>query len=274
MKTNNYIGKKYGRLTVISKSEDKKSKSGKTTYHMYLCKCDCGNMVEAMIGHLISGHTKSCGCLKNKWNVKNERLFNCWCNMKQRCESSGRRDSKYYHDKGIRYCESWKDYNKFQEWALSNGYDDDLTLDRIDNSKNYSPENCRWVTAQEQQRNKQNCRIYTYNGKTQTLSEWAIEYNIPFQTLASRIDKLGYTFENALKKPYGYQKTNVFLEFNGKLYTEAEFARFIGYTNSGVSRLVRLGYNAEQIYQNSVEYKKKKQIMDKEGEISNPCTSK
>lgn len=184
---------------------------------------------------------------KRKYNIINRRIYVCWWNMKSRCDCCGRRDSKYYHDKGITYCDDWELYENFQEWAIKNGYNDNLTLDRINNSLPYCPENCRWVTMDEQQKNKSNCLYFTYNNEVKTLSEWARYFGVNRTTLHDRIFKLGYSFEDAIAKPLGSQKASIYIEYKGKKYTQSEFSRLIGCTVQWVSTLRKRGYNAEQI---------------------------
>ena len=174
---------KYSRLTPIKYVGVYKNRSS------WLCKCDCGNEVVVSTDKIVSGHTKSCGCLKIKYSIANKRLFQVWCNMHSRCKKPNRKDSKYYFDKGISVCDAWDVYENFQTWALENGYSDDLTIDRIDNYGNYEPSNCRWVTITEQQRNRCNCHYLTMNGVKKTLSEWAREFGIPRETLRYRLGK-------------------------------------------------------------------------------------
>lgn len=182
-----------------------------------------------------------------KYNILNKRLFQCWWNMKSRCDKDSRKDSKYYHDKGITYCKEWNVYENFQEWALSNGYEDTLTLDRINGNLPYSPDNCRWITLAEQQRNRSNCLLFYFNGETKTLSEWARIYGINRSTLHDRIFKLGYSFEEAIKKKYGEQKSNVFVFYKGQKYTQAEFARFANCTPQWICILMKKGLSPEEI---------------------------
>jgi hypothetical protein len=175
--------------------------------------------------------------------------------MKARCDSADRKDSEYYHDKGVGYCEEWAIFENFQSWAISNGYADNLTLDRIDGNLSYSPENCRWITIAEQQRNKSNNSNYEYKGVTKTLSEWAREFGIPRETLRSRIVKLGYPFEEAISKPYGTQKSNVFIEYKGKKYTQVEFAKIANCTPQWICQLSKRGYSAEEIMRKTEKLK-------------------
>lgn len=93
------------------------------------------------------------------------------------------------------------DFEAFYNWAINNGYDDSLTIDRINSFGNYEPSNCRWITIQDQQRNRTNNRFITYNNETKTLSQWATEYGFTWEQLRDRIDKLGWNFEKAILTP-------------------------------------------------------------------------
>lgn len=153
----NLVGEKYGRLTVIEFVKLEKHK----TY--WKCICDCGLTVIATGNNLRSGNTKSCGCLRRemtaeqgKANTKHgeshdnrSRLYTIWCGMRQRCNNPHRDAYPLYGGKGVKLCKSWEDYQVFKTWAESNGYADSLCIDRIDPSKGYAPENCRWITASE-----------------------------------------------------------------------------------------------------------------------------
>lgn len=124
-----------------------------------------------------------------------DRIQNIFLHMKDRCYNPNFRDYKNYGGRGITICEewqtphSWKGGRALRKWALENGYADNLTLDRIDVNKGYSPENCRWVSMKEQQNNKRNNRLITYNGKTQTIALWCEELNLPFSTVKNRLNR-------------------------------------------------------------------------------------
>lgn len=155
-------GQRFGRLTVIRKEGT--NKQGST----WLCKCDCGNEKVVSRCHLMTGDTKSCGCLQRE-NQKNgsithcgtrEKLFGVWTAMKNRCTNPNVDGFKYYGGRGIYVCDEWMhDYEAFREWALSNGYTENegrniLTIDRIDNDGPYAPWNCRWVDMKTQVHNR------------------------------------------------------------------------------------------------------------------------
>lgn len=250
MSMNNISGNVYGRLTAIEFSY----KKNKMAY--WKCRCECGNVVFVQRNHLVSGHTKSCGCLKNKYNITNHRIFKIWCNMIDRCKNPNRKDSNCYFEKGISVCEEWKTYENFEYWSFANGYSNNLTIDRVDSNKDYEPSNCRWITIQEQQRNKCTNVMVTYEGETLCMSDWAKRFGINRATLESRIYDLGYSFEEAIKKKKGSLKTNVIIAYNGKEYTQSEFARLAGCTPQWVCQLCKKGLSAEEIMQKTEKLRK------------------
>lgn len=192
-------GQRFGRLIVIQRANH----TGSSAY--WLCRCDCGNTIVIQGGSLRRGSTKSCGCLKKDVTTihsgRKTRLYSIWDNMKSRCNNPNKDSYRNYGGRGIKVCPEWlHDFSAFRDWALSNGYDDDLTLDRIDNDKGYTPENCRWETRSNQNRNQRKNYMITYNGATKTLEEWASIYEIASGTLYSRIQR-GWNIEKALNTP-------------------------------------------------------------------------
>lgn len=163
--TVNIIGKRFGILTVISKSTQKA-----TSGSVYTCLCDCGKELDIARCSLVSGHTKSCGCTRNKYlaqckpakthGYSNERLYKIWDGMKQRCYNPNNSRYELYGGRGITLCKEWSDsYVCFREWALAAGYDPNAargqcTIDRINPDGIYEPQNCRWVNMHEQRINQ------------------------------------------------------------------------------------------------------------------------
>lgn len=137
--------------------------------------------------------------MKTTHKMSGTRIYNIWALMKRRCTNPNNKEFERYGARGITLCEEWQDFMSFYKWAMANNYTDKLTLDRIDNNGNYEPENCRWVTMKEQQRNRSNNHLITYNGKTQTISQWAEERNINHDTLFSRINKRHWDIGRALE---------------------------------------------------------------------------
>lgn len=162
-------GQRFGRLTVISKKEYRDSRRPRIKWH---CVCDCGKEVDILGANLTSGHTQSCGCLNSELTTERNseifvkhagadtRLYNVWRGMKKRCNNPHSKDYARYGGRGIKVCQEWEhDFGAFQRWSKENGYDEkapfgQCTIDRIDNDKGYSPANCRWVTNEENQKNK------------------------------------------------------------------------------------------------------------------------
>jgi hypothetical protein len=121
--------------------------------------------------------------------------------MRRRCVDAKQPNFSHYGGKGITVCEEWlHNYKAFYDWSISNGYTDELTIDRIDNNKGYSPENCRWADMKTQQNNRSYNKLLTYNGKTQNVKEWAEELGINYKTLWNRLFTYKWSIEKALKK--------------------------------------------------------------------------
>jgi hypothetical protein len=194
-------------LTLICRNKGKKD----------LYKCQCGNETLAFRDNVNSGHTKSCGCLRvkvtkaratthgHKANGKRTKAYATWVNMKTRCNNVNRPEAKNYINRGIVYCPEWEIFENFLA-DMGEPSSPDLSIDRIDNNKGYSKENCRWVTSAVQNLNKRNCTAYTYQGKTQTISEWGRELGINYVTLIKRLQR-GISIDVAFSNK-GYLKVH------------------------------------------------------------------
>lgn len=143
------VGQKFGRLTVLKRNDLLKK---------WDCVCECGKYVSVRAAALNNGNTKSCGCLQRditsitgkKHGMEGTKIYNVWKGMKQRCFNSNHKSFKYYGGRGIVVCDEWKnDFQAFYDWAMENGYEEGLTIDRIEAEGNYEPSNCEWVTQKQ-----------------------------------------------------------------------------------------------------------------------------
>lgn len=210
-KYDNLEGMQFSRLLVQEKTERKNG------HQFYRCRCTCGEIVTVSGSALVQGKAKSCGCLRkekakvhaealnrNEVSVKHgdysSRLYRIWVGMKRRCYNECCDHYDNYGGRGITVCEDWRDnYQQFKTWALANGYSDELTLDRIDSNKDYSPDNCRWATRKTQANNtRSNVRV-EYHGENRTITEWSQITGIPDSTIQSRLSK-GYPLEDVFSK--------------------------------------------------------------------------
>lgn len=203
-KVNDLTGKKFGKLTVI-----KRCGSNKNGRALWLCKCDCGNTKIVCGNSLLTKITMSCGCynkeLVKKVNLKHNmsytKLYKVWQGMKTRCYDKNFMYYYNYGGRGITICDEWKnDFSKFYEWTINNGYEEGLTIDRINVNGNYEPNNCRWITKREQNNNMNKTIFIEYNGKRQTISQWSKELNISRVALYERI-KRGWNAKKTLTTP-------------------------------------------------------------------------
>ena len=188
------IGETKNRLTLLEHKEHNKG----------LFACVCGNTKVINIYNVEREAVKSCGCYFREHpshtihGGRGTRLYNIWKSIRERCNTPTSRNYKNYGGRGITICKQWDDFIVFKEWALSHGYKDTLTIDRIDVNGNYEPINCRWVSYKVQGNNKRNNRFIEYQGQVKTLTEWAEKYNIKTGTLWARLNK-GIDIEQALK---------------------------------------------------------------------------
>lgn len=188
-------GQRFGKLTVVKQVG---TVSEKDRHALWLCKCDCGNTTTSVGYRLQRGDKKSCGCINH--HLSSTRLYNIWARMKDRCGNKNHKHYCYYGGNGVCVCEEWKNsFDAFYEWAIANGYEENLTLDRIDSNGIYEPSNCRWATRHEQMLNTSRNRRITYNGETLTVCEWAERIGVNQNTLLYRLRR-GWSVERALTK--------------------------------------------------------------------------
>jgi hypothetical protein len=196
------IGERHGRLVCIGKDPDRDKR-------YYLYKCDCGNVKSIIQDNVKRGATVSCGCYHDnppipshlKHGLSHTRIDHIYKTIIARCYYPSNNRYSIYGGRGIVMCDEWKnDKTKFFEWAFSNGYSENLTIDRIDPDGNYCPENCRWVDYVVQANNKKNNHRETIDGETHTIAEWSRISGINPLLINNRIRR-GWTPKEAVFKP-------------------------------------------------------------------------
>lgn len=216
-------GKEFGWLTV--KEFDHMERKGIHNRPYWKCVCKCG-AEKVISGDSLRRGTLSCGCYRKIVNQirmyrggdDRRRLHGVLRMAKKRCEDPS---CEFYHNygaRGIKVCDEWQGsdgLDRFYRWAMSHGYKQGLTLDRIDNNKGYSPDNCQFVTRKYQSNNKRNNVYFTFDGVTKTLAEWCEHYKVPYGRVEARLTKMGWDIEDALFTPR-YQKP-----ISGKEYRTA-----------------------------------------------------
>lgn len=183
------------------------------------------------------------------------RLNRIYASMKQRCCYPKCPHYKYYGARGITVCKEWLDeeivkhpntkgWLAFKKWALESGYKDDLTIDRIDVNKGYSPDNCRWISQKGQQNNRRNNRLVTYKGKTQTLSEWCDELHLNYKTVSTRINNYYWSVERAFEEAIG----NVpdMATFQGRMQSIKSWCKELNINVFTVRTRLRSGWSIEK----------------------------
>jgi hypothetical protein len=192
------IGEMFGHVAVIG--EPVKGREG----NYFPCMCDCGTPTFVRMGKLTSSPNVSCGCAKFrkkhggarrrsnsfKHGTSQERLYRIWCGIRYRCYNVDGPAFEHYGGRGIGMCDDWfEDYASFRAWSHDNGYQDTLTIDRIDVNGNYEPNNCRWVSRAKQSNNRRNTLSITLFGETKSLKEWVCDTRcqVKYQTAYQRL---------------------------------------------------------------------------------------
>jgi len=203
MQARNLLNEKFGLLTVVEFAGQNAQKA-----YTWKCVCDCGKFKIATSGNLRSGNTRSCGCLNKTSHIKHglhaDRLHRIWNLMHQRCSDLSNR---YYGGKGIIVCDEWKLFEPFREWSISNGYGPSLTIDRLNPQGNYCPQNCRWASAKDQNKNKSSNKWLLFRGQLKTLSQWSELYSMNPIRVNRRL-MLGWSLEEALTTAIDQSRIN------------------------------------------------------------------
>lgn len=243
----------FGRLTVMK--EAGRTASGNI---LWLCSCECGNETKVTGSCLKGGDTKSCGCLNTDkiiarnttHGLSKTRIYELHHNINQRCYNPKTKFYKHYGGRGIKVCEEWKDFLVFYEWCLRSGYEEGLTIERIDVNGNYCPENCTWISSAKQHDNTTRTIIYSYNGESRTLPEWGRVLGIKYTTLRNRITRnpndLSKVFSTPVKSPTGNKRGALELCVNGIIKTVKEWGEGVGLGRKGVIERIDRGWTLEE----------------------------
>jgi hypothetical protein len=195
------VGQKFGRLEVVSDVGNKGKQS------LWSCVCDCGNSKTVLGNSLRLGITRSCGCLQRENSRDRKKThglsriseYQVWRNMLSRCSDVRNKSYSNYGGRGIKVCDRWLE--SFENFLEDMGNCPlGMFLDRRDNEGEYTPENCRWVTREEQNNNTRRNVWRTYQGETKTISQWARLYNLPMKTLWARLKRFGWSMRRALNE--------------------------------------------------------------------------
>lgn len=200
-------GKRYSKLVAIERIGANIHRKS-----IWRCICDCGNETNVSLGELLTGNTQSCGCLRFKHGItkdsKGYRMLHIWNGMIGRTSSLNNKDFIKYGVRGIRVCDEWKgDFKKFYDWSMSNGYEENLTIDRINNDGNYEPNNCRWATVKTQSNNRRNNVFLNFNNENHTIAQWGEIVGINSETIRARVNR-GWDVNKALTTPLKIKELN------------------------------------------------------------------
>lgn len=193
-KIKDITGEKFGRLTVIEFAG-----YGTSNKTQWKCLCECGNEIIVKTNSLRTGHTRSYGCLEietkrecsKTHGLRYDPLYSTWLNIRDRCNNPNNSHYKWYGEKGIKMCDKWNDFREFYDWANNNGYVKGLSIERIDNSLGYCPENCKWIEFKDQAKNKTSNYQIEFEGELRTIADIARITGIKVQTLYSRMNRSG-----------------------------------------------------------------------------------
>lgn len=271
-------GQTFERLTVISYNGIAYRKSG-THYHSWRCICSCGNECIAEGKSLISGAKRSCGCLNKEvlasgncrrtHGMVGTHLYHIWRGMKDRCLNFNNKNYDRYGGRGIKICNEWLDnFQAFYDWAIENGYQEGLTIDRINNNGNYEPLNCRWVNYIVQANNRSNNHLITVDGETHTVSEWSRITGLNPQLISHRANR-GDSNEEIFNKEFPKVEINKLYEYQGEKHTIKEYSEMFGISKDTLHRRIRKGMSIKEAIETPLREAQKERLLTLNGETHN-----
>ena len=250
------VGETLNKLRVVEFTGYSHPKRGK----VYRCECVCGNTVDVPTAYIRKKSTYSCGCVKRprkdkgvkRAQVKRNgtRLYRIWKNMRRRCNNPNSDYYKNYGGRGIKVCTEWDNYLVFKEWAISNGYSDGLSIDRINNDGNYEPSNCRWATRKQQNNNARSNINITYKGETKTAAQWADEIGLTRSAIYHRINR-GWNTKDIIETPLGEKRDKTspkahLYEYKGKKMTVKDLSKINGIKTATIKYRIEAGWPIEK----------------------------
>lgn len=266
--------KTFGRLRVIEYNDIIYRASG-SYFHSWKCICSCGNECLASSQSLLSGGKQSCGCLnkeilasgdcRRKHGKAGTRIYKIWASMKDRCKNPNNAKFDRYGGRGIDICAGWETFEIFYNWAIQNGYEENLTIDRIDNDGNYEPDNCRWVDMVVQANNKSNNHLLTIGGETHTISEWSRITGLNPRLISERANR-GCSPEEILNKNYKKIVRGQLFKYHGVEYTIKELSEKYGISETTLSKRINSGMSVDEAIQKPIRKVVKKRMITFNGE--------
>jgi hypothetical protein len=243
------IGEKFGRWTVLKEDDIKTSR---TVKRRVICECSCGAQKSVSLVELRRGSTTSCGCFQKEnaskqmktHGMKGTPEYYSWESMRQRCHNPKHKSCKYYGGRGIGICDEWE---KFENFFKDMGFrPKGKTLDRIDNSKGYSKDNCKWSTFKEQSLNRRNNHIITFRGESLCESEWSERMGIGRTVIKNRI-KSGWSEERALTTPL--VNAPIIISWQGKTMNVSQWGKLLGISSRTLwDRLKKQGLSLDKVF--------------------------
>lgn len=235
-------------------------------YHRhFICKCVCGEIKEIDAYNVLSGKSTSCGCVRDlktkkrmtKHGQKQTRLYNIWCGMRERCNNPNSQAYKDYGGRGISICKDWQDdYMNFYNWSINNGYDEKLTIDRINVNGNYEPTNCRWADTKTQCNNTRYNIMITYQDKTQSLKLWCEELNLNYDMIRARWGNPSWKDKSIEEILFTPNQKQILITYNNETHTISEWSKITNIRHNVIFDRWQKGYYEEDIlYKGSVPKK-------------------
>lgn len=248
------IGKKFGTLTVL---EHKGTNNYKQ--NVFLCRCDCGNELLRRYSAILQTKSNTCPNCRSKYRDINEtkefkHLYSVWMDIANRTNKNHKHNRSCYKQHSIEMCKEWKDsFRNFYNWAMQNGYKYEkllngfskYTIDRIDPYQGYCPENCRWITIQDQQRNRTDNKIIEWQGKKYKLWELSDKYNIDKDVLYTRLFVSNWDIERSVTQKV--RPRTIFIEYNGRLITLDEIVKLSNVSKTTVRGRLKNGWSINKI---------------------------